>query len=177
MNELIFYDYVYNKTAINEIKKICDCISWKRASDLVNSNDGNRYTCIVDNMLDSDELIQSYLNFLPEYVSVCLNEGFITSGGYTPDVKLSKYEINDQYGWHCDGWEKNISAPIWKREISSITYLNDDFEGGETEFSSGLVIKPQTGKTLIFPSNWNFPHKGNIVTKGTKYIYVNHIWV
>jgi hypothetical protein len=177
MKELIFYDYVYDKNSITQIEEICKNIEWKRTSDSTNFVDGNRYTSVIKDILNSDKLIQSYLNFLPEYVAACLNEGFMCSGGYTPDTKISKYEINDEYGWHCDCWEKNFSSPLWKREISSITYLNDDYEGGETEFSFGTIIAPQSGKTLIFPSNWNFPHRGNVVTKGTKYIYVNHIWV
>jgi hypothetical protein len=57
-----------------------------------------------------------------------------------------------------------------------MTILNDDYEGGETEFGCGITIKPTAGKTLIFPSSWLFPHRGKEVISGTKYIYVNHIW-
>ena len=52
-----------------------------------------------------------------------------------------------------------------------MTYLNDVPEGGETEFPMyGLKIKPETGKTLIWPAEWTHAHKGAIVVKGNKYI-------
>jgi hypothetical protein len=52
-----------------------------------------------------------------------------------------------------------------------MTYLNDDFEGGNTTFvHHNIDIKPTTGKTLIWPAEWTHAHKGNIVESGTKYI-------
>jgi hypothetical protein len=33
--------------------------------------------------------------------------------------------------------------------LTSITYLNDDFVGGETVFEDGIVIKPKKGRTLF----------------------------
>lgn len=34
--------------------------------------------------------------------------------------------------------------------LTSITYLNENFVGGETYFEDGTLIKPVTGRTLIF---------------------------
>ena len=34
--------------------------------------------------------------------------------------------------------------------LTSITYLNDDFEGGETYFENGVSVKPKKGKTVFF---------------------------
>lgn len=57
------------------------------------------------------------------------------------------------------------------RLFAFMTYLNDDFEGGETYFLHyDLFIKPQTGKTLIWPAEWTHAHRGDIVKSGTKYI-------
>ena len=50
-------------------------------------------------------------------------------------------------------------------------YLNDDFKGGETEMF-GRKYKPKKGKALIFPSNWNYPHRACPVEDGTKYALV-----
>ena len=55
-------------------------------------------------------------------------------------------------------------------------YLNDDFEGGHTQFRVGggkdgiFDVKPKTGKLICFPASWYFHHRGDIVTKGTKYV-------
>ena len=35
--------------------------------------------------------------------------------------------------------------------LTSITYLNDNFEGGETYFENGTSVKPKKGKIVIFP--------------------------
>ena len=189
MKNFIFYDYVYSKTEIKNLQKLCETATWERMGDLVedaeqyengsdvDDEDGNRYIATPEKYLDPDKLIQIYLDSLPEYAASCLNDGFVLSKGYTPDVKLSKYGKNDHYGWHCDCWEFHEATKYWKRQISSVTYLNDDYSGGETEFECGLTIKPEAGKTVIFPSTWAFPHRGKVVTEGVKYIYVKHIWV
>lgn len=178
-DRMVYYGFIYSENEISYLQNLCDSIEWERVDDSSEENvtNGNRFIGTPEKYLDPDKLIQTYLNHLPELVSSCLNDGFILSGGYTPDVKISRYEAGDLYGWHCDCWESHEITKHWRREISSVTYLNDDYEGGETIFDSGLVIKPQTGKTLIFPSNWCFPHQGNPVKSGTKYIYVKHIWL
>lgn len=64
------------------------------------------------------------------------------------------------------------------RYISMITYLNDNFEGGQTEFPYlNVKINPQMGKVLFFFSlkpNYDLLlesyHAGLPVTLGTKYI-------
>ena len=54
--------------------------------------------------------------------------------------------------------------------ISINILLNDDFEGGETVFYPDVSIKPKKGSVLLFPPYWMFPHRGNPVIKGKKYI-------
>jgi hypothetical protein len=185
MKNFIYYDYLYDKNQINELRKICEISQWIRIGDSLENNSNNRdpetlktnrFYSPCDIILDTHLLIETYLNFLPELCARSLDLGFNKSGGYFPDIKLSRYNSNDFYEWHCDCWASNNSVTGWKRQLSSITYLNDDYRGGETEFECGVTIKPITGKTVIFPSTWLFPHRGKVVTEGTKYIYVNHIW-
>ena len=84
-------------------------------------------------------------------------------------LNVLKYTEGQQYKWHSDA-QPGLEAT--NRLISVITYLNDDFEGGETEMGGGLKYKPKKGKALIFPSNWNYPHRACPVIKGTKYAIV-----
>ena len=57
------------------------------------------------------------------------------------------------------------------RIFTIILYLNDVEEGGETEFITlNKKVKPQKGKVLVFPSNFMFPHGGNIPISNSKYI-------
>ena len=43
--------------------------------------------------------------------------------------------------------------------------------GGETKFSHyGISIKPEIGKTIIWPAEWPHAHSGEILNSGKKYI-------
>ena len=64
------------------------------------------------------------------------------------------------------------------RVLTALIYLNDDYEGGETSFTSiGLNVKGRTGDVLVFrsqgpdgnvePLSW---HAGLPVIRGTKYL-------
>ena len=69
--------------------------------------------------------------------------------------------------WHYD----NAGYTNMSRWFVFITYLNDDFDGGETEFlNQGIRVKPEKGKTVIFPAAYTHRHRGNPPINGTKYI-------
>ena len=45
-----------------------------------------------------------------------------------------------------------------------MTYLNDVEDGGITNFAHYKIdVKPEVGKTLIWPSEWTHAHSGGIV--------------
>ena len=57
------------------------------------------------------------------------------------------------------------------RVLAWMSYLNDVEDGGTTAFThQNMEVKPQKGKTLIWPAEWTHAHIGNIVTSGEKYI-------
>lgn len=93
---------------------------------------------------------------------------------YREALSLLKYEKGQEYVWHVDqpyDVEQSGNTDAQNRLISVVLYLNDDFEGGHTEMF-GRKFEPKKGKVLIFPSNWNYPHRACPVTKGTKYAVV-----
>lgn len=56
------------------------------------------------------------------------------------------------------------------RVLSTVTYLNDDYSGGEIEFvHSNKLIKPEAGSIIFFPSNFLYVHEVKAVTSGTRY--------
>lgn len=65
----------------------------------------------------------------------------------------------------------------YNRMVAWVLFLNDVEEGGEFEFEySGLKVKPEKGKVLMFPCNYLFPYrvntpKSNDLTIMTGYIY------
>ena len=66
---------------------------------------------------------------------------------------------------------ERTSLSVLHRTLVWMTYLNDVQSGGETEFPMfDLKIKPEQGKTLIWPAEWTHAHFGGIVKKGKKYI-------
>ena len=52
-------------------------------------------------------------------------------------------------------------------------YLNEDYHGGEIEFTRfNLKIKPKENQMIIFPSNYIYNHVVNPVIKGKRYVIV-----
>jgi predicted 2-oxoglutarate/Fe(II)-dependent dioxygenase YbiX len=83
---------------------------------------------------------------------------------------LLKYNEGEEYKKHYDG------GTALGRSISAICYLNDDYEGGEIEFTNfGIKIKPEAGTLILFPSSYPYAHIAHPVTKGTKYALVTWI--
>ena len=57
------------------------------------------------------------------------------------------------------------------RIFAWMTYLNDVEDGGTTDFDYYKVkIKPEVGKTLIWPAEWTHAHTGSVLKSGSKYI-------
>lgn len=57
------------------------------------------------------------------------------------------------------------------RVFAWMTYLNDVEDGGETYFPHyDLGIRPEAGKTLIWPAEWTHAHAGQVLNAGVKYI-------
>jgi Rps23 Pro-64 3,4-dihydroxylase Tpa1-like proline 4-hydroxylase len=62
------------------------------------------------------------------------------------------------------------------RVLTYLWYLNDVTEGGETDFW-GNKITPTTGKLLLFPAAWCFPHRGIMPISNDKYIITGWLYV
>tara|TARA_A100001011_G_C14299247_1_gene839976 strand:+ start:624 stop:1232 length:609 start_codon:yes stop_codon:yes gene_type:complete len=85
-----------------------------------------------------------------------------------PTFNIQKYNKGDHFsGLHSE--RDGISTMY--RVFAWMTYLNDVEDGGETYFEHfKLKIKPETGKTLIWPAEWTHAHKGEVLNFGKKYI-------
>tara|TARA_Y100000033_G_scaffold44062_1_gene46228 strand:- start:713 stop:1312 length:600 start_codon:yes stop_codon:yes gene_type:complete len=101
-------------------------------------------------------------DYLQEY-SLLGGRKFIIS-----DCKLKR--IGPGKGFHVWHYENGdyLSA---HRTFVVQTYLNDDFEGGETEFLyQNKREKPRAGDVLIFPAGYTHVHRGNPPLGGVKYL-------
>ena len=88
-------------------------------------------------------------------------------------VRFNKYDENTRMRGHVDhihtmfdGTRKGI--PI----LSIVGLLNDDFEGGQFVFNGHRQPDLEKGDVLIFPSNFIYQHKVQLVTSGTRYSWV-----
>lgn len=81
---------------------------------------------------------------------------------------IQKYDMQEgKYIYHND----SLTESNRHRVITFLWYLNDVTQGGETEFWGGkYIIKPETGKLLLFPACWSFPHRGIMPISNDKYI-------
>ncbi len=100
-------------------------------------------------------------------------------------AKLLHYEPGQQFAPHCDFQEP--ATPALRQEIqrhgqriaTALVYLNDDYEGGETEFPRiGLRYRGALGDALLFdnvrPSgelDYDTLHAGLPPTRGVKWLY------
>ena len=59
---------------------------------------------------------------------------------------------------------------VSSRVLSTVIYLNDDYDGGEIEFKqSNVKIKPKAGSIVFFPSNFLYIHEVMAVSNGPRY--------
>ena len=87
------------------------------------------------------------------------------------NVAVQKTEPGQGYHrWHCE------QAKYSHRVAACMMYLNDDFEGGETEFLyQNKRIVPKRGQFLIWPATYTHTHRGNPPLSGKKYITTSWI--
>lgn len=83
---------------------------------------------------------------------------------YMKDSLLLKYREGDRRWMHAgEPKERELIT------LSTLVFLNDDYEGGVLRFPDFFDIEPKKGRLVIFPSCYMFPHEVTKVTSGTRY--------
>jgi hypothetical protein len=71
---------------------------------------------------------------------------------------------------------ERMSLGFLHRVFAWMTYLNNVDDGGTTDFEYyDIKVKPEIGKTLIWPAEWTHAHRGSILKSGSKYIITGWI--
>jgi len=84
--------------------------------------------------------------------------------GYMEAINFVRYTPGQHFNVHSDHGFSYVCT------LSNVTYLNDDFEGGELWFPYlDLTFSPQKGDSIFFPSTYLFAHASRPVLSGTKY--------
>ena len=91
------------------------------------------------------------------------------------DCKVKK--IAPGCGFHNWHYESSDFFTTGRKLVMQV-YLNDEFEGGETEFLYyNKREKAETGSVLIFPCEFTHTHRGNPPIDGTKYLATTWAWM
>ena len=101
-----------------------------------------------------------------------------TNNYYSPplreleEFRIKKYDTSgdQRFDEHVDVTDYDTSL----RAVAFLFYLNDN--DGNTIFPRhGLNIKPVSGKVVIFPPTWEYPHSGLPPKSNSKYIMSTYI--
>jgi prolyl 4-hydroxylase len=124
----------------------------------------NNTRVIIDDLELAERLWPRFVPHMPQrlgaYAPVGLNERF----------RFYRYEPGQQFDWHRDG--SFVRSDEEQSLLTLLFYLNDDCEGGTTDFmfvtDKTIQVVPEMGMGLVF--SHPFYHRGAPVTSGRKYV-------
>ena len=129
---------------------------------------------IKPNLLKEEKfsLLKEYINELHEcYLDYLEQWPFLKRMASKMDIgpfNIGEYLPGGHFG---NIHSERTSINTLHRLFAFMTYLNDVEDGGETKFSHyNISIKPEIGKTIIWPAEWTHAHTGEILNSGKKYI-------
>lgn len=166
LEDNIYYykDVYYDKLSFFE--KIKSSLQWR---DWMSSGAEVNYGVVSGG---NPPLPEDILVVIKQAVYQCLYDYCLKTGnnfGWVPEYyTINRYNEKSYMGPHVDSTDRTeLKSPT----ISIVVYLNDDYEGGELSFpEQGVLIKPEAGSMVIFPSYSPYYHDPLPVTKGHKYM-------
>lgn len=120
--------------------------------------------------LISDYNIKNKVKQCKEMVNSLISECFKTTT-YCHFSDLVLWRKGRKMWWHKDTgyeWDKDVFKP---RVFSSVCYLNDTYQGGETLIKQGeeiYVSHPKKGSVVCFTSDERCEHRVNEILDGTR---------
>jgi len=86
-------------------------------------------------------------------------------------IRVKSYEPNvHEFRLHVDQGNRDNAC----RFIACLIYLNNNEAG--TEFpQEQFTVSAEQGRMVLFPPNWQFPHRGLMPTINTKYILSTYL--
>lgn len=108
----------------------------------------------------ADDLWHKIKDFVPERI------GITKALGLNEMFRVYRYTEGQRFKMHRDGsYQRNETESSF---LSFLIYLNDDFEGGQTNFENGVKIIPKQGDALVFFHPLR--HEGVEISSGIKYV-------
>jgi len=84
------------------------------------------------------------------------------------DFRINRYSEGGFMSSHVDNIHHSHGQTYGYPQVSVLLFLNDDYKGGEFVVADKLY-HPAKGSSIIFPSNFMFPHEAKKVTKGIRW--------
>ena len=168
-----------NNDLCNDIIKFFENNKSKQTKGVLSGGYNPQEKKTTEIMINPKDLENSEFNVLKTYIGElhkCFSDyqnewSFLKSilkNIHIGSFNIQKYSPGDHFAkLHSE----RTSLSSLHRLFAWMTYLNDVEDGGHTSFNHyGIKIKPEIGKTLIWPSEWTHVHAGEILKSGTKYI-------
>ena len=92
----------------------------------------------------------------------------IKSTEYT-DFRINRYGEGGFMKSHIDNIHHSHGQKQGYPHLTSLVFLNDDYEGGDFVLCGDKWIEKIQGSAIVFPSNFMFPHEVKEVSKGKRY--------
>lgn len=173
MNNLPFLIQINDIFSVEECKSLIE-LAESKDMHLIDSGVAQYFRVILNDHDLAYQLYKRLDKFIPKTVDgkrvVGLNNIF----------RFSKYIRGGDFKIHKDGVNQDSQG---NRSIMTLNiFLNDEFEGGETDFfyssdenNLRYSVKPKAGRGALFYAQQY--HRGNMVTKGVKWLIRTDVMV
>jgi len=156
---------------INFINKLEECDDLRSDGGIKHLTDHKAFNASVSFHTSAGSWLGG--NFLP-YIQESVNE-YLQKYSVLGQAKFLLYDAKAKkiplgggfHNWHYE----NSNIISCTRQFVVQAYLNDNFEGGETEFLYlNKRVSAKQGRIIIFPAGFTHVHRGNPPIGGEKYI-------
>lgn len=187
MNNFIgIYDDIIDKEYCNSLIDLYNNSDNKQPG-IVNSCYGNiNKNLIKKDVKDSTEILLTpetpfffeYINRLEVAVDKYKNQykfcNEYSPWGIVQPINFQHYRPGGGFKkWHCERGNPYPSVGS-DRHLVFMTYLNtideEDFKGGTEWYYQKLKVNAKQGRTVIWPVDWTFTHRGIVTNNFDKYI-------
>jgi predicted 2-oxoglutarate/Fe(II)-dependent dioxygenase YbiX len=171
---IVVLNNLANKDFIELIKKYID----KKAVDRLSTQGGDQehvrkvFGYTIQKKSISDKIFFKHIEKIikQHYSHYAFKFSYLQTSNLN-QIDLLKYEIGGKYEIHTDHFEQA------QRTLTFILNLNEDYEGGDFVFynqdnTEMKRVSCKTATCIMFPSNFQYPHRIEPITKGTRYSIV-----